>query len=281
MLVVLKGADFSGDYIEKIDISALEPAVSNMLSNLTKYPASPLNAYAQALNTFYKGLVTDGIFSKLTLLCIPLMANSVSEVLYDCATNTTESTNALRSNFSLNSKNELYQSSVTGDGVKMGYERSVDATNLTLFGGFTKASGNDVIRLMGASMHQWTFLAITGVNFLVVGTPVYGQVQFGDTQVLTNGGAMVQRVFPGGVFVCTNNSGSVIYKDATSKLTGSVSVSSTNRYQTHIMPLLTQSSSSVIYPGSCGIFGAATGLTSTEVDNLYNRLNQFYNSFNS
>ena len=278
MLIVLKGADFSGDYIEKIDIGGLESAVIAMMSNLTKYPPSSQNAYAQALNTLYKGLVADSLWSKLKLLCIPLMASTVAEVLYDCATNATESENALRSYFGLNSKNELYNSSVIPVSTTLGYQRSVNPNDLTLFGCSSKSSGNQAITLISVSKHQYTFSAVSGVNFIVSGNSALGQVTLAGTPVTWNGGAMVQRVFPGGAFVLSSKSGTVIYKDST----GSVSsTTSANESETHILPLVMESGASgSAVPGSCGLFGAASGLTSAEVTKLYDHINQFYSAFN-
>ena len=274
MLIKLKGADFSGDYVEKIDIGGLESAVVTMLSHLTKYPASTQNAYAQALNTLYKGLVSDGIYSKITLLVIPLMANDMSECLYDCKTNATESSNALRTYFGLNQKNELYNSSLTPAGTLLGYQRSFNVNNVTFFGGYTKTTGSQEIRLIGGSKHVSTFSSITGVHF--DSTPI-GRVTLGGEAVLWQGGAMIQRAFPGGVFVLSVKSGTVIYKDATGEIQ---STSSASDSETRILPLLSESGQASLAPGSCGIFGAASGLTQSEVTQLYNRINQFYSTFN-
>ena len=277
MIIVLKGADFSGDYVEKIDIGGLETAVSTMLSHLTKYPASAQNAYAQALNTMYKGLVADGLWSKITLLSIPLLANAVAEVLYDCKTNTTEDSNALRTYFGLNAKNELYNSSAVPGSTQMGFQRTLNVNNVTLFGGFTKSTGNEVIRLMGISKHVATFLSVSGINFdTALGSPM-GRVTLAETAVTWNDGPMVQRAFPNGVFVLSSKSGTVIYKDSSGEVQ---STTSANEQETRVLPLLGESGAGSTFPGSCGIFGVATGLTQSEVTQLYNRINQFYQTFN-
>ena len=278
MLVVLKGADFSGDYIEKIDIGGLEAAVVNMLSNLTKYPPSSQNAYAQALNTLYKGLVSDGLWSKLKLLCIPLMADTVSEVLYDCATGVAENANALRTYFGLNAKGELYNTTVVPVSTTLGFQRTINPNDLTLFGCCSKSSGNQAITLISVSKHQYTFSAVSGANFITSGNSVLGQVTLAGVPVTWNGGAMVQRAFPGGAFVLSSKAGTVTYKDST----GSVqSTTSANETETHILPLIVESGASgSVVPGSCGLFGAASGLTANEIAKLYDHISQFYSAFN-
>lgn len=275
MIIVLKGADFSGDYVEKIDIGGLESAVLTMLTHLTKYPASSQNAYAQALNTLYKGLYADGLWSKITLLSIPLMAAAVSEVLYDCKTNTTESSDALKTYFGLNGRNELYNSMAVPGSTQLGFQRTLNVNNVTMFGGLTKSTGTQAIRLMGVSKHNSTFLSVSGVHF---DTTSIGRVALAGTAVTWNGGAMIQRAFPGGAFVLSSKSGTVIYKDSTSEIQSTLSV---NDQETRVLPLLGESGSGDVVPGSCGIFGLATGLTQSEVSQLYSHLEQFYGTFNS
>lgn len=87
MILVVKGADFSANKIETIDIPMeLSDWTLNVIS---KYPSFQFtDAVKKRLELFYRTMVENNILNKLQYLALPIFANSINEAVANILSDT-------------------------------------------------------------------------------------------------------------------------------------------------------------------------------------------------
>ena len=266
MIVIVNGADFSKNNLGQIPIeSPLDPFVETTMQHLTKYPAVVSNGYAQSLNKLYKELVSEGIWNKLKILSIPVMAKDVSECAYNIIASAQDS-NALTTfstYYSLDSDGWLRRTTSDIGGQNRGFDINIASNNLCMFGVLRQNNADGIIISAGFDTHYYN-----GKNSLV-------NPSDNILQVYQNGVAMKnisQRLVANGSFVLNFYNDKIEMQDSIAAYVdkSTASVIQLSRF----VPLSTFGSAETSTK-SLAIFGCGVGLTSAERSKLFDALSKF------
>ena len=266
MIVIVNGADFSKNNLGQIPIEfPLEPFVKRTMQNLTKYPALVSNGYAQSLNKLYKELVAEGIWSKLAILSIPVMAKDVSECAYNVIAEDKQS-NALTTfatYYALDSDGWLRRNSQDMRGQNRGFDIALSSKDLCMFGVLRQESADGVIISAGYDTNYYNAKSSIGNPSDII------------LQVFDNGVAMnniSQRLVANGAFVVNYHGGNIEMQDSIATYMDK-STSEETQFS-RFVPLSTLGSAESSTK-SLAIYGCGVGLTSAERSKLFDTLSKF------
>lgn len=279
MLLVLKNADFSGNNLGNISINLpINEDVKRILSMYTKYPARQENEFTQALNSLVISMKNLGIYDKVTVLSIPIMASNISECKANAKSGELINNTAFDTQYALDDNGMMYKTSAqfldTTD--VFGYSISHSSDDFMMFGVYNKYDGvGNETQMCGGRVNSWYGFKNT---FKFIETGPSGQITAGgvDVQPIGGSGALLASFRPVTTpFVLSYDNGSVYYRDKRVSRSGSYEPSNQSLIQYY--PLLAGGSSKES-KGSYLLYGCGYKLSESEVNLLYNMLEKFYNS---
>lgn len=276
MLLVLKNADFSANNIGNVPISvALSEEAKDVLKHYTKYPVEQTNEYAQAVNSLINGLVSKGLYDKISVLAIPVIASTIDECAINCKTGATVKNNdKFILKFALNESGEFVRTAETfaDEATQYGYDITHSSDDFSMFGIYIKKTG-ETEDMCGARTTGW--YAFKNIFKYIEDGPS-GQVLSGGNAVMPQGGSDALLAGYGTItspFVISYDSGVGYYKDSRFSRTGNYTPNDTSLIMYY--PLLT-GHSAIGSNGSMMLYGCGYKLTESEVSELFRLLSDFY-----
>lgn len=279
MILILKNADFSRNNIGNIPITnPLTEETLRIMQSYSKFPAEQKNEYVQALNSLIVGISDAGIYDKISVLAIPILASNIGE----CSVNVKsgarlENETYFKKLFALNERGELYRTAETFNDTTehCGYAITHDSNDFMMFGVYDAGNG-DTDAMAGAKIAGWYGFK-NKLDFIETGPS--GQVVVGGANATPKGGGNEALLSAYGAvstaYVVSARSGEVYYKDKRATRTGVYSADSASLMMYY--PLVTKG----LYAQSNGsylLYGCGYSLTEAETATLYSLLADFYNA---
>lgn len=279
MILILKNADFSRNNIGNIPIiNPLTDETLRIMQSYSKFPVEQKNEYVQALNSFIAGAKEAGIYDKISVLAIPILAANIGE----CSVNVKNGARIANETyfkklFALNESGELYRTAETfGDTTEhCGYDITHNSNDFMMFGIYDAGSIN-IDQMAGAKIAGWYGFK-NKFDFIESGPS--GQVVVGGANVSPQGEGNVALLGAFGTvttaYVLSAKAGFVYYKDKRITRTGVYGADSASLMMYY--PLVTKTSNAQSN-GSYLLYGCGYSLTETETATLYSLLADFYNA---
>lgn len=274
MIFVLNNADFSEKNIGHIDFNVpLSEETVAIMNYATKYPKVQENEYAQALNRFINTIKVAGIYSKLSVLVVPSMSNTIDE----CTKNQLTGVNCLNSTifknlFELRNNNLHRKAYQWGDKTdQCGYTIAHSYDDFSMFC-FYKAGETKTDAILGTAISGWQSQS----NCVRWGSSTLGSVTCGNSAVNKGSLSIFDNTsLDSSAIVLSYGSGTcdIRYNERLYEGTYPVPPARTGQLIKFNPLLLTTSSTAS--NGELVIFGCGTKLTAPELKTLYDEVKQF------